>query len=121
LGSVSQPLLESEKKIIQNSKSVIFQKGTLENIRLSKECYKIYSGGKDPELATSFEIQLFDKIQKGDNGKVYTISGVNEYIDWHIGYLLLTLFIETIIFYIIKIAGLYIFGGKQAISYNIND
>ncbi|MFA6463961.1 MAG: hypothetical protein WCV55_03065 [Candidatus Paceibacterota bacterium] len=116
LGDTAQTLTDNEKKLIQNSKSLIFQKGTPENIRLSKECYKLYSGGKDPDLATSFEIQLFEGMQKGDNGKVYTISGTREYIDWHLDYLLLILIVEGIIFYLIRLAGLYIFGGKQAIS-----
>lgn len=116
LGNDPQALTDAEKTLLQNDKSYIFEKGTPENVRLSKECYKIYSGGKNPDLATSFDIQLFNEMQKGDNGKVYVIQGINQYTDYHFGYLFIVLFVEYIIFTLIKIGGLYIFGGKQAIS-----
>src|SRR3989344_6042624 len=98
LGADSHSLTDSEKKLLQDTRLYFFQKGTPENIKLSKECYKAYSGGKNPDLATDFDIQLFHEMQKGGDDKVYAVGGVREYTDWHFNSLALVLFIEYIIF-----------------------
>jgi hypothetical protein len=76
-------------------------------------CYQEYSG-KDPTSATITDVQNFREFQSGSNGAVYTIHGVEH--NWYWSYLLGALLAEYILFLLVKTAGLYVAGGKEALE-----
>lgn len=115
LGANSYNLNESEKQELKNLSMHYFFKGTPGNIRVSEECYKVYSGGKEAKYASEFSINLFKSMNENSDGKVYTISGIEHYDNWHVDEVLIALLIELVLMWIIKYTGLYIFGGREAI------
>lgn len=117
-GNKTYELNDSEKELLKDNKNELFDKGTPENTRLAKECYKDYSGGKDPELATRFDIQLFNEMESGSNGKVYVINGLRKYEDWHVPQFAVTFTVELIVFMALRFFGFYIFGGLEATRNN---
>ncbi len=109
-------LTDQEKKLIEDSRLTTFAVGSETQIRISKICYQDYSGGKDPELATSFDISLFKEMEKGADDRVYTIQGIRDVYHWQLWYLIIALIVEYGIFQGLKFTGLYVAGGKDAIS-----
>ena len=114
--STSHQLTSGEKEILRVLGLNTFARGSEENTRLSKECYKEYSGGKDPEMATQSDIAMFREFTDGADERTYTIQGIKQEEDWHWGYLMLALLIEYGIFVGLRNTGLYVAGGKEALE-----
>lgn len=109
-------LTVAEKEVLQNSYLYNFPKGSDAAIRIAKLCYQDYSGGKDPELALEENISLFREIEKGLDGRVFTISGIEQGFNWNWKYIIIALIIEYILLQGLRIAGLYVAGGKEALK-----
>lgn len=109
-------LTDGQRKAIESSYNHGLVSSSPESIQASKTCYGEYSGGKDPDLATSFDIQLFVEMQKGSGGEVYTIEGIQEGMNYHWDWLCYFLFGEYLIYQVLKAGGLYIAGGREALD-----
>jgi hypothetical protein len=116
-GNTQFQLTNSEKIILSNIKQPFFHQYSDEQMRINKVCYKQYSGGKEPELASESDISLFREFEKGIDGRVYTIQGIRIFYDWGWEYLLYSIIVEYIIFQFLKYLGLYIAGGKEALKH----
>ncbi|MBM3272105.1 hypothetical protein FJY94_02365 [Candidatus Kaiserbacteria bacterium] len=107
-------LSASERIYLETFKHQVFDKGSDAQIRINKLCYADYSN-KDPDTASSFDIDLFRQMEQGTDGKIYVISGINEKYDWQLQGLFIALIVEALIFATIRFVGLYILGGKEAL------
>ena len=105
-----------EKKILQNSFLYSFPIGSETQIRINKLCYQDYSGGKNPDLASASDISLFREMEKGSDDRVYTVKGIQQDYNWNWKWLIIALITEYILLQGLRLAGLYIAGGKEALK-----
>lgn len=108
-------LTDSEKEELALNNG-IFRTGTPTKGRINKACYTIYSGGKDPEAASSMDIALFKEMEAGTDGNVYKVEGTKKIHDYHVGVFIIVFLIELAVLNILRRTGLYIAGGKEALD-----
>jgi len=114
-GHTQHSLTPSQQSYIQTYNADSFKNDSNDSDKESANmtCYQEYSG-TDPNSATSADIQNFRDFQTGSNGAVYTIQGVEH--NWYWNYLLGGLLFEYVLFQLVKTAGLYVAGGKEALE-----
>lgn len=112
-GTTEHPLTQSEQSYIQTSKATTLAYGSDDQINTNKICYQEYSG-KDPASATKSDIDFFRQMQGGINGQVYTIKNIGH--DWYWNWLMGILVVEYLPFQLLRTVGLYVAGGREALS-----